>query len=284
MNALYQSSAFRSRRGDVSCRSLRAIEMTWMTLATLGLVLTCVAHVPVPLAGQSAGAAAPRLITSPDAAGPVRPGIEVFLANLPPTVRGKRVGLITNQSAIDREGTSDIDLDRAPRRRSAGGAPRPRARHPRRRRGRREDRRRDRCPDGRARVLPLQGRGPRSYTRHAERRGRPPVRPAGSGRTHLDVCVHDGAVDAGGFTKADPVRGARSPQSHRRRDCRGSAARPEVQELRRDVPHSGTSRDDGGRAGVALQPEVRHRCGSRSSHPWRTGGVRSGRTRPACPG
>ncbi len=81
-----------------------------MTLATLGLVLTCVAHAPVPLAGQSAGAGAPRLVTSPDAAGPVRPGIEVFLANLPPTVRGKRVGLITNQSAIDREGTSDIDL------------------------------------------------------------------------------------------------------------------------------------------------------------------------------
>jgi uncharacterized protein YbbC (DUF1343 family) len=40
----------------------------------------------------------------------VRPGIEVFLANLPPAFRGKRVGLITNSSAIDRSKTLDIDL------------------------------------------------------------------------------------------------------------------------------------------------------------------------------
>ena len=40
----------------------------------------------------------------------VRPGIETFLADVPPALRGKRVGLITNQSAIDRAGTSDIDL------------------------------------------------------------------------------------------------------------------------------------------------------------------------------
>jgi uncharacterized protein YbbC (DUF1343 family) len=41
---------------------------------------------------------------------PVRPGIEVFLSNVPPQLRGKRVGLITNQAAIDRSGTADIDL------------------------------------------------------------------------------------------------------------------------------------------------------------------------------
>ena len=40
----------------------------------------------------------------------VRPGIEVFVADLPPAVRGKRVGLITNQSGIDRARTPDIDL------------------------------------------------------------------------------------------------------------------------------------------------------------------------------
>jgi uncharacterized protein YbbC (DUF1343 family) len=43
-------------------------------------------------------------------AGPVRPGIETFLADLPPALRGKRVGLITNQSGIDRARTPDIDL------------------------------------------------------------------------------------------------------------------------------------------------------------------------------
>jgi len=43
-------------------------------------------------------------------AAPVRPGIEVFLADLPPALRGKRVGLITNHTGIDRSKTSDIDL------------------------------------------------------------------------------------------------------------------------------------------------------------------------------
>ena len=43
-------------------------------------------------------------------AGGVRPGIEVFLSNVPARFRGKRVGLITNSSAIDRSKTLDIDL------------------------------------------------------------------------------------------------------------------------------------------------------------------------------
>jgi uncharacterized protein YbbC (DUF1343 family) len=41
---------------------------------------------------------------------PVRPGIEVFLADVPRALRGKRVGLITNNSGIDRSRTLDIDL------------------------------------------------------------------------------------------------------------------------------------------------------------------------------
>ena len=40
----------------------------------------------------------------------VRPGIEVFLADVPESLRGKRVGLITNHTGIDRARTSDIDL------------------------------------------------------------------------------------------------------------------------------------------------------------------------------
>lgn len=56
----------------------------------------------LPLA---AGAAAPAHI-----AAPVRPGIETFLADVPRGLRGKRVGLITNHSGIDRTGTLDIDL------------------------------------------------------------------------------------------------------------------------------------------------------------------------------
>ena len=51
-----------------------------------------------------------RTIAAPDGDGSVRPGIDVFLEHLPADLRGKRVGLITNHSAIDRAGVPDIDL------------------------------------------------------------------------------------------------------------------------------------------------------------------------------
>lgn len=40
----------------------------------------------------------------------VRPGLEVFLSDVPAQVRGRRVGLITNHAGIDRAGRSAIDL------------------------------------------------------------------------------------------------------------------------------------------------------------------------------
>jgi uncharacterized protein YbbC (DUF1343 family) len=51
--------------------------------------------------------------SSPPASGVtsgVVPGIEVFLSDVPASLRGKRVGLITNESAVDRSRTPDIDL------------------------------------------------------------------------------------------------------------------------------------------------------------------------------
>jgi uncharacterized protein YbbC (DUF1343 family) len=42
--------------------------------------------------------------------GVVRPGIEVFLADIPERFKGKRVALLTNNSGIDRAGRLDIDL------------------------------------------------------------------------------------------------------------------------------------------------------------------------------
>jgi uncharacterized protein YbbC (DUF1343 family) len=56
-------------------------------------------------AGPDVGEAA---ASSQDAG--VRPGIEVFLADVPARLRGKRVGLLTNHSGIDRQRNSDIDL------------------------------------------------------------------------------------------------------------------------------------------------------------------------------
>jgi uncharacterized protein YbbC (DUF1343 family) len=49
-------------------------------------------------------------INTAGSAAAVLPGVEVFLSDVPRALRGKRVGLITNHSAIDRAGTSVIDL------------------------------------------------------------------------------------------------------------------------------------------------------------------------------
>jgi uncharacterized protein YbbC (DUF1343 family) len=59
---------------------------------------------------QASDPAAAAGATSMPSSSAVRPGIEVFLADVPERLRGKRVGLITNQSGIDRSGTPDIDL------------------------------------------------------------------------------------------------------------------------------------------------------------------------------
>ena len=65
------------------------------------LTLACAPSAPVSVApSQSAG---------------VVPGIEVLLTDSLHLIRGKRVGLLTNHSGRDRNGTSSIDrLFRAP--------------------------------------------------------------------------------------------------------------------------------------------------------------------------
>jgi uncharacterized protein YbbC (DUF1343 family) len=40
----------------------------------------------------------------------VRPGIEVLLADSFHLVRGRRVGLLTNHTGVDRQGRRDVDL------------------------------------------------------------------------------------------------------------------------------------------------------------------------------
>ncbi|MBV9773103.1 MAG: DUF1343 domain-containing protein [Gemmatimonadetes bacterium] len=60
------------------------------------------------LAALAVAACAPGTsLPAPRAA--VRPGVEVFLASPPAALRGKRIGLVTNQTGVDRAGTSTID-------------------------------------------------------------------------------------------------------------------------------------------------------------------------------
>ena len=74
-----------------------------MPLARFG---RCLLSVLLACAAVAGGVQAP----ASAAPGGVVPGIEVFLANVPSALRGKRVGLITNNTGVDRAGTSDIDL------------------------------------------------------------------------------------------------------------------------------------------------------------------------------
>ena len=74
----------------------------------LFLVAACT-QTPSPVPGTSSDSGGVASAASPNAA-TVQPGIEVFLADVPPALRGKRVALLTNHSAVDRAGTPDIDL------------------------------------------------------------------------------------------------------------------------------------------------------------------------------
>jgi uncharacterized protein YbbC (DUF1343 family) len=85
----------------------RAVRLVALLIGSLSFV-TASASAP-PQANSSPSTAALRIVAAPDGDGPVRPGIDVFLEHLPPDLKGKRVGLITNASAVDRAGTSVID-------------------------------------------------------------------------------------------------------------------------------------------------------------------------------
>ncbi len=65
---------------------------------------------PAQAPAHSADASVPAGVTPRASAPPLRPGIETFLADVPQALRGRRVGLITNHTGIDRSAASDIDL------------------------------------------------------------------------------------------------------------------------------------------------------------------------------
>jgi uncharacterized protein YbbC (DUF1343 family) len=67
-------------------------------LGSVALILACAPAGARPAAGNAAR---------------VRPGVEVLLADSAHLVRGRRIGLVTNQTGIDSRGVSDVDLLRA---------------------------------------------------------------------------------------------------------------------------------------------------------------------------
>lgn len=74
------------------------------------LLLAACAPAPVRVKASSADTLGAAGATARASALTVRVGIETFLADVPRALRGKRVGLITNHTGIDRSRTPDIDL------------------------------------------------------------------------------------------------------------------------------------------------------------------------------
>jgi uncharacterized protein YbbC (DUF1343 family) len=72
----------------------------------LAACATTAARVP----SSTVGAAKVACVTASASTLNVQAGIETFLADVPRALRGKRVGLITNHTGIDRSRTPDIDL------------------------------------------------------------------------------------------------------------------------------------------------------------------------------
>lgn len=73
--------------------------MHWSHVPLLGVLFGSVGCAGPGAAGESPARAAP---------GAVRPGIEVLLADSASLIRGRRVGLVTNQSGVDASGVSDV--------------------------------------------------------------------------------------------------------------------------------------------------------------------------------
>ena len=83
--------------------------MTRLLLAVLVLA-SCVQNSAIVPAGTNDGAIDAAISVPAPSTSVVRPGIELFVSNVPAPLKGKRVGLITNASAIDRARNPDIDL------------------------------------------------------------------------------------------------------------------------------------------------------------------------------
>jgi uncharacterized protein YbbC (DUF1343 family) len=79
------------------------------SVLAVALLAAC-ACTPSSGASQADGTALGAGVIAERADSVVRPGIETFLADVPQRLRGKRVALLTNQTAVDRERRTDIDL------------------------------------------------------------------------------------------------------------------------------------------------------------------------------
>ena len=147
---------------------------------------------------------------------PVRPGVEVLLADSLHLVRGQRVGLVTNHTGRGRDGTPSIDLlaDHPEVELVALYSPEHGIR------GSAEAGERVASGIDERTGLPvhsLYGETVRPHRHHARRRRGSALRHPGHRNALLHLLVHHGPVNGGGGRARHPVRGARPPQPDRGR-------------------------------------------------------------------
>ena len=98
--------------------------MSWIrSVAVVGMVAVLGTACTVSNVAQSAAEEAARATARRAAGGSppaVRPGISVLLTDSIGLIRGRRVGLLTNQTGVDERGVSDIDRLRGADARTAG--------------------------------------------------------------------------------------------------------------------------------------------------------------------
>lgn len=100
------------RTSDVGGRSGRRSKLLNLTLAWRAMLLAATVSVVAIACGPSVRTDAAGQPLPPGARGPekVRPGISVLMSDSISLIKDKRVGLITNQTGIDEEGRSSVDL------------------------------------------------------------------------------------------------------------------------------------------------------------------------------
>ena len=103
-------STLEAAASTIVCDHVARARPSWKALAHALLLLSACVLTSARVPASSADAAPGAGVTTRASGLTVRVGIEAFLADVPRALRGKRVGLITNQTGIDRSRTTDIDL------------------------------------------------------------------------------------------------------------------------------------------------------------------------------
>ena len=235
-------------------------------LSAVALLLASAAHADGTETPAETAALAAQRSSSCTRSSVVLPGVEVLLADSVHLVRGRRVGLLTNHTGVDRCGRRTVDLlvatpgvqvvalfapEHGLTGTARGGAV---------------------IRSGRDSASGVRGglalrRAAGAHRRHAARRGRAALRRAGRRRARLHVRLDDGARDALGRRGGQAGARARPAEPDPRRPRGRRSDRAALPHDHRAPPGADPLRPHAGRAGaLARRRRSRARHGGRGAH------------------